>query len=151
MQLTLLQHALNNYRLFPDEPSEINVCLFFTVIKEQKHCRDRGDTALIKVTALRLGCYTLKHMTYVASCDFATALLRLLPDVSEVILSQCLMVVYRPASNNSQPSCLLQATATKANNVQEGHGNSQSAKPGKDISETTIIIHFLHFKAILHD
>lgn len=81
--------------------------------------KEIGEVALLKVTAwgrlIRLLWHFVAQQTKTHDlccklwlCNRATAL----PDVSEVILSQCLMEEYTPDSNNSQPSCLLQGTIT---------------------------------------
>ena len=95
---------------------------FYFITIKWKHysaCREIEEVALIKVTAwdrlIRLLWHFVAQQTKTHDlccklwlCNRATAL----PDVSEVILSQCLMEEYTPASNNSQPSCLLQGTIT---------------------------------------
>lgn len=56
------------------------------------------------------------------------------PDVSEVILSRRLTEEYRPASNNSQPSCSPRATITQPNNTSEENTDVHTlAKPTEDV------------------
>lgn len=120
------------YRLFPSDRlyhstketmryAVYTNIFYFISIKWKKHhnvCKDIKRVALINVTArdwLGLLWHFVAQQTKTDDlccklrlCNRATAL----PDVSEVILSQRLMEEYNPASNNSQPSCLLQGTIT---------------------------------------